>query len=253
MWNQQVNLPEKPYAKAFTLIELLVVIAIVALLAAILFPIFAQSREKARQSACLSNMKQIGTAFTMYTADSDGQYPTCDNDKAKIVGAPPDPETPDADGPEERDWHLVLQPYIKNLEIFRCGSDVSKKPKNIAAPDYSAEEYSSSYTVNGWSEYELRESSVTRPANFVLLAERNNVARPPKTWWMFYWWTWQTPRTWPPTSSPDPSLAARLDLALVRHQNHPNWLFSDGHVKSATLDSLWKSGKDNAFWPNPPE
>ena len=61
--------------KAFTLIELLVVIAIIAILAAILFPVFAQAREKARQTSCLSNLKQIGTGIMMYTQDNEETYP----------------------------------------------------------------------------------------------------------------------------------------------------------------------------------
>ncbi|MES2463143.1 MAG: prepilin-type N-terminal cleavage/methylation domain-containing protein, partial [Armatimonadota bacterium] len=110
---------------AFTLIELLVVIAIIALLAAILFPVFSQAREKGRQATCLANMKQMGLAFGQYLTDFDSQYPTCDNDKAKISGEPPDPETPDADGPPEHDWHIVLQPYVKEYGILRCPSDTS--------------------------------------------------------------------------------------------------------------------------------
>src|SRR5438270_8287108 len=61
--------------RGFTLIELLVVIAIIAIIAAILFPVFAQAREKARQATCVSNMKQIGTALTMYQQDYDETYP----------------------------------------------------------------------------------------------------------------------------------------------------------------------------------
>jgi prepilin-type N-terminal cleavage/methylation domain-containing protein len=198
----------------FTLIELLVVIAIIAVLAAILFPIFAQSRAKARQTACLSNLKQLGLAFAQYLSDHDGQYPACDNDKAKIVGRPPDPETPDANGPPERDWHIVLQPYVRNFEVLRCPSDPSRAPVDPKNPDLDArKEYVASYTVNGWSEYELKESALTKPSNWVLLGERNNVARGPKTWWMFYWWTWQgVPMVLPPCCRPRPRTESRRGL-----------------------------------------
>lgn len=239
---------------AFTLIELLVVIAIIAVIAAILFPVFGQAREKARQSSCLSQMNQLGLAFAQYLSDYDGTYPTCDNDKAKITGKPPEPETPDADGPEERDWHIVLQPYIKNYDVLRCPSDLSNKPRDFKNPNFANKEYVSSYTVNGWSEYQLKEATLTRPANWVLLAERNNIARPPKTWWMFYWWSWQgaSPNTvWPPSITPDPMTEAAKDLALDQHQKSPNWLFGDGHVKSVKFSALWKPGTENAFWPNP--
>ncbi|GAB4454974.1 MAG: hypothetical protein OHK0029_10350 [Armatimonadaceae bacterium] len=88
---------------AFTLIELLVVIAIIAILAAILFPVFAQAREKARQTACLSNMKQIGLGILMYVQDYDNRLPTYTWPESYMVGA-------------------RLEPYIKNDDIFRCPS-----------------------------------------------------------------------------------------------------------------------------------
>jgi prepilin-type N-terminal cleavage/methylation domain-containing protein/prepilin-type processing-associated H-X9-DG protein len=242
--------------RGFTLVELLVVIAIIAVLAAILFPVFAQAREKARQTTCLSNMKQIGLAFAQYNSDYDSTYPTCDNDKAKITGEPPDPETPDADGPPEHDWHIVVQPYVKDFAILRCPSDTSLAPVDPKNPDLDVKkEYVSSYTVNGWAEYDLAESAVRHPANWVLLGERNNVARGPKTWWMFYWWVWQgdSPKIWPPTVSPDPTSKAKEDLATTRHSGISNWLYGDGHVKATQFSALWKPGKENAFWPNPPQ
>jgi len=244
----------KRSSAGFTLIELLVVIAIIAVLAAILFPVFARTREKARQTQCLSNLKQIGTAFAMYLSDHDGMYPTCDNDKARIAGKPPEPETPDANGPVERDWHIVTQPYVKNLAVMRCPSDPSKAPTDLANPNYASGEYPGSYTVNGWAEYQLKESAVTRAANWVLLAERNNAYLPPKTWWMFYWWVWQTPApaiTWPPTRTPDPTPKAQNELALSRHVEMANWLYGDGHAKAAKFVQLWKAGSENPFWPNP--
>ena len=85
--------------RGFTLIELLVVIAIIAILAAILFPVFAQAREKARQSACISNLKQISLAVLQYTQDYDETYP------------------PSEDG-TNAPWHNFVQPYIKNGDTF---------------------------------------------------------------------------------------------------------------------------------------
>lgn len=98
----------------FTLIELLVVIAIIAILAAILFPVFAQAREKARTVSCLSNMKQLGTAFTMYLQDYDEvvlpRYNAC-------------PSTGPAATPDDpRLWTNTIQPYIKNKQVFVCPS-----------------------------------------------------------------------------------------------------------------------------------
>jgi prepilin-type N-terminal cleavage/methylation domain-containing protein/prepilin-type processing-associated H-X9-DG protein len=93
--------------KGFTLIELLVVIAIIAILAAILFPVFARAREKARQSSCLSNTKQIMLAMLQYTQDYDETYPY-----AQAWG-PNDDRTY---------WTEALQPYIKNTQILQCPS-----------------------------------------------------------------------------------------------------------------------------------
>lgn len=238
--------------RAFTLIELLVVIAIIAILAALLFPVLGTSKGTAKKIACMSNLKQMGTAFAMYLNDSDGVYPSCDNDKAKITGEPPEPENPDEDGDPERDWTITTQPYIKNFAILRCPLDDSLKPKDPRNPDLTRE-YRTSYTVNGWAEYDLHEAAITRPANWVLLGERNNKIRGPKTWWMFYWWTWQgtSPRVWPPTTTPDPAPRAGEELALGRHEGASNWLFGDGHVKNNRLATLWLPGADNAFWPNP--
>src|SRR5882724_457674 len=92
-------LMERSNRQGFTLIELLVVIAIIAILAAILFPVFAQAREKARQTSCLSNNKQIGLAVLMYAQDYDEYYP---------MGAyNTDPNAPVAM------WYDFVEPYIK--------------------------------------------------------------------------------------------------------------------------------------------
>jgi prepilin-type N-terminal cleavage/methylation domain-containing protein/prepilin-type processing-associated H-X9-DG protein len=97
----------------FTLIELLVVIAIIAILAAILFPVFAMAREKARSSMCLSNQQQVGTAMMMYLQDYDERFPPWLDDVPK-----------DADHPNgQNTWVENLQPYSKNKKIWFCPSD----------------------------------------------------------------------------------------------------------------------------------
>ncbi len=93
--------------RGFTLIELLVVIAIIAILAAILFPVFARAREKARQTSCLSNMKQIGLASVMYAADYDGTYVNNWLHDAAMNGY---------------SWLEMIQPYTKNWAVFACPS-----------------------------------------------------------------------------------------------------------------------------------
>lgn len=106
-------------AKAFTLIELLVVIAIIAILAAILFPVFAQAREKARMTACLSNLKQIGTGVMMYTQDYDETYPNCKAWgrlwTAEWVANPANPDS-------LRYMPELVNPYVKNRDLWFCPS-----------------------------------------------------------------------------------------------------------------------------------
>jgi prepilin-type N-terminal cleavage/methylation domain-containing protein/prepilin-type processing-associated H-X9-DG protein len=99
--------------KAFTLIELLVVIAIIAILAAILFPVFAQARETARKTSCLSNFKQIGLGIEQYKTDYDGYWPLWWNGDENHIGDP-------AFG---RYWAGAIQPYIKNYQVRKCPSD----------------------------------------------------------------------------------------------------------------------------------
>jgi prepilin-type N-terminal cleavage/methylation domain-containing protein len=105
--------------RGFTLIELLVVIAIIAILAAILFPVFAQARDQARKTACLSHAKQIGTALTMYRQDWDSRGPFGGWEAGPLGQF-------NTNGPTSKffeDWQFTLQPYVKNAMIFRCPSD----------------------------------------------------------------------------------------------------------------------------------
>lgn len=91
----------------FTLIELLVVIAIIAILAAILFPVFAQAREAARKSTCQSNLKQIGSGIMMYVQDYDERFPTVRGGNLNAFA----------------DWRQSIFPYTKNVQIFLCPSN----------------------------------------------------------------------------------------------------------------------------------
>jgi prepilin-type N-terminal cleavage/methylation domain-containing protein/prepilin-type processing-associated H-X9-DG protein len=115
--------------RGFTLIELLVVIAIIAILAAILFPVFAQAREAARKSSCLSNTKQLTLAAMQYTQDYDEALP-----RSYDAGVP------------ARGWFDVVQPYIKNNQVFYCPSD-SIHNKTVA-PSFGNISY-------GWNYYWL--------------------------------------------------------------------------------------------------
>jgi prepilin-type N-terminal cleavage/methylation domain-containing protein/prepilin-type processing-associated H-X9-DG protein len=102
--------------RAFTLIELLVVIAIIAILAAILFPVFARARENARKSACQSNLKQIGLAIMQYVQDYDEKYPISNLYYPATGGR----------------WYQLLQPYARSTQVFICPStSVSSSVLNI--------------------------------------------------------------------------------------------------------------------------
>src|SRR5204862_4622820 len=119
--------------RGFTLIELLVVIAIIAILAAILFPVFAQAREAARKTSCLSNCKQMGLACMMYVQDYDEMYPCNSWDTPYIGTADTDFKNPNY--LTAMHWVFRVQPYIKNRQIFVCPSDANPK--------------------NGWSGYSI--------------------------------------------------------------------------------------------------
>jgi len=103
--------------RGFTLIELLVVIAIIAILAAILFPVFARAREKARQTACLSNVKQMALGMLMYVQDYDEHFPSYAQGSSSVS--------------PWVFWPHQLQPYIKNWQIYQCSSNGIRETNSL--------------------------------------------------------------------------------------------------------------------------
>ena len=118
--------------KGFTLIELLVVIAIIAILAAILFPVFAKAREKARQTSCLSNLKQLTLGALMYAQDYDETLPYT------VIGVM---------GGQMYSVFEIVEPYTKNTQINLCPSDDSRGAVDLTGPPFNMSRYS--YITNG--------------------------------------------------------------------------------------------------------
>lgn len=129
--------------RAFTLIELLVVIAIIAILAAILFPVFAAAKESAKQTTCLSNMKQIGLAMSTYAIDSDDVYPAWAAIAPPINGGNSSYVPPD----------MQLMPYARNDGIWKCPSDHATRVSTSAVPwwdgNYRLKAIPRSYSYTG--------------------------------------------------------------------------------------------------------
>lgn len=229
----------------FTLIELLVVIAIIAILAAILFPVFAQAREKARQASCLSNEKQIGLGILQYSQDYDETYPMSTYVDAAAGGSNP-----------EFHWPRTVEPYIKagvakvagdadrwgKSSIFHCPSAQDNQENNYGVHRYICAQAGNSEVVPL--------AALSEPATKILALEKGNNG--PENSWSFayflpeewYWTDWKGGSakydldrdddkpwngTWPETGSLFPR---------YRHSKTTNALFADGHVKAMSRGSL---------------
>jgi len=174
--------------KAFTLIELLVVIAIIAILAAILFPVFAQAKEAAKKTACLSNNKQIATALFMYAGDYDDTLCQTSWEQA----ATPNPANPG--GTYQVHWTFLMQPYIKNWQMFVCPSDAAPVKPNNPCPngisdlgkldasghmycDWQAQAYSYIPNYNAMPAHDwtvVTQTTYASPADTIMTTERRD-------------------------------------------------------------------------------
>jgi prepilin-type N-terminal cleavage/methylation domain-containing protein/prepilin-type processing-associated H-X9-DG protein len=207
---------------AFTLIELLVVIAIIAILSAILFPVFAQVREKARAINCLSNMKQIATAVNMYVQDNDERL-FFRGGSAKSVMRNNTPNSLAA----FRWWNLLM-PYIKSNGIFVCPSD----PEPTLSPDVNGNNVIlRSYIANTAPE-DLTLAQVDKPTDTIVVTEKTDtIGIPP------------APNTssWIGVFNGEMSKNPATNGAATRHQGGMNCSFLDGHARWLTLDSILAS------------
>jgi prepilin-type N-terminal cleavage/methylation domain-containing protein/prepilin-type processing-associated H-X9-DG protein len=213
--NRQLPAVSNQKRKGFTLIELLVVIAIIAILAAILFPVFARARENARRASCQSNLKQQGLGIMQYVQDYDEKFPPC----AWWNGTANQP------------WQLLVQPYVKSTQLFACPSNTSTATlyslgilnHYVANGSDSATSTATwggirpmNYGTNGGG---IAQAQVESSAQLILIHE-NITATDAESW-------------------------APTDLKFTNHLATTNFLFADGHVKAlkpvatATPTNMW--------------
>ncbi len=164
---------------AFTLIELLVVIAIIAILAAILFPVFARARENARRTSCLSNMKQMGLGAMMYMQDYDERYPPAIIDNATT---PPDGFYWSG-GSTIWFWPQIIYSYTKNMQMFYCPSSSSHPVDSLGRPIVLNNNYGANYYImrDGRSTPGIPIAAIQNTAEVYLFMDSNNYRNSPET------------------------------------------------------------------------
>jgi prepilin-type N-terminal cleavage/methylation domain-containing protein/prepilin-type processing-associated H-X9-DG protein len=205
----------------FTLIELLVVIAIIAILAAILFPVFAQAREQARKISCVSNLKQLGTALLMYAQDYDEQLVPWHSGKDANGGTLVTVANRDSQG-FDLAWDRLIQPYVKNNFVSGCPSDIS------AGSAGAVRSFSMPGNMGGnWCPNDVPPptlAAIPKPSSTIYLNERDNCSQNDKTIW-----------NWCAVNDAESETA-------WRHNKQGNFLYADGHVKSTPYEDSGKFG-----------
>jgi len=208
--------------QGFTLIELLVTIAIIGILAAILFPVFARAREKARQVSCASNLKQIGIAYMQYVQDYDETLPRYDAGPAKPTGS--------------NSLLKSLQPYIKNTQVYLC-------PSESAATAIDGGVHYSDYNYNLFLGYKSSTSTLAAAKPY-MITSLAGLTQPSLTVAFGEYWP-NTGQSWftgvmtstgaagvnCASSACSQGMATYPRYPTMRHSQGQNMLFADGHVK----------------------
>ena len=235
-----------PGRRAFTLIELLVVIAIIAILAAILFPVFAQAREAARKTQCLSNVRQLGTAYMMYLQDFDETFPPHVTERTAAAGTP---DTAAARAPYS--YQTKLTPYIKNTGIFKCpsapawpapapgawfNSDYGNNHNEANLPTAQNQAWYAANQDFGFNETTTL-AGISQPARFILIGDAGRSDGTASRGGMY-------PQPW----AFDVASQSRF---LARHQGGGNIAYADGHAKWTKPEKTWTSAGNNDWRRNP--
>lgn len=261
--------------RGFTLIELLVVIAIIAILAAILFPVFARAREKARAAACQSNLKQIGLGMLQYSQDYDESY------VASYYGGTAGNNT-NTDGVNTWKWMDAIYPYIKSEQVFNCpsafrnGSATGNIPYTYNTSGPSGAAYGS-YAINVIYRPDLTQpkficpasysggganppinvklSAIANPSSTIWVSEGNGAGAPTGNWPSAFSLsgvlcnngiaaaTNVAIGTYAATGQPDLTFNSTYTAVIVfRHTERVNVLWADGHVKAMLPDTLKETG-----------
>ena len=225
------------HRRAFTLIELLVVIAIIAILAAVLFPVFARAREQARKASCQSNLKQIGLAAVMYLQDYDETYPVAN--MGYTGGA----------------WYQIFQPYVKNLQVFICPTAGKIQYSgsygwNICGTHYASAASGATtpgdgfgWQTNVWETPTLsylKLPNIEEPADTIFIGDPNSAGYTGNGYYLY-----------PSSYSLIPVLhggqigpftnsdATTIPGEPQSHEGGGNYLFADGHVKYIPANLAW--------------
>ena len=223
---------------AFTLIELLVVIAIIAVLAAILFPVFASAKGSAKRTAALSNVEQIGKALQLYLHDYDDTLPSRFPSTWPGFG-----EVMIIDSDLPKGFDTLLGTYLGSKAVWYSPED------RLKVPGYT------SFCVNAQLAFSWPMSSFARPAEAIYLTDRTDIGDSPRPADTYAWWTFIDAKPFDVAALPgkiDPvSVAAQIDP--IRYVgNNALYLFLDSHAKSMDFHQTWGNASQNLHFSTKP-